>query len=72
MQHWSVVLNIVEQGLAGEKEQVRAYSQLLLQRLEKDPEYGGPAYRLRNILNGEKGQVIGLAEQEAAEQREFE
>ena len=50
MEHWATVLDIIEAGLAGDREKVRAYAELLLERLGEVPPV---VPHLRRILDGE-------------------
>lgn len=51
--HMPVVMDIVEHGLNGDTEKVRAYAELLLERLEK--ENSMHTRYLKKILAGESG-----------------
>jgi hypothetical protein len=56
MEHWATVLDIIEAGLAGDREKVRAYAELLLERLGEVPPV---VPHLRLILEGEaKGRPV--------------
>jgi hypothetical protein len=63
---WSTVLDIVQYGLEGDIKKVRQYSELLLQRLEKD-EQEIIVNHLKKVLKGDKGQMIYLAEEKGNE-----
>lgn len=51
--HLSVVMDIIENGLKGDTERVRAYAELLLERLEKENHMH--TWYLKKILSGESG-----------------
>ena len=55
------ILDIVEEGINGEKEKCRGYAELWLERLQADGETR-TAETLQRILEGRKGQVIHLVQ----------
>ncbi len=63
-EQWATVYDIIEYGLVGDKDKVRAYTELLVQRLRNDSNEHIAA-SIERILSGHKGQMIGLAEAES-------
>lgn len=62
MEHWSTIFDIIEKGLAGDTTAMRAYTELLLARLEQAGDDKQSA-RLRRILAGdrrERGMMLGI------------
>jgi co-chaperonin GroES (HSP10) len=66
--YWTTMLDIVQYGLESNPEKVRAYAELLLEKLEED-EQETVVGHLKRVLSGDKGQMIHIAEQEAKDRR---
>ena len=64
MKHWATIIDIIEAGLESKPDKVRAYTELLLEKLEDDSEEEPFVRHTRRALAGEKGVPIFLANKE--------
>lgn len=65
MSHWSVILDIIDGGLTGDAAKVRAYAELLAERLEEDgnerEKRVAARVRRRLALDYDPGPLVHLA-----------